>query len=97
MEACFEGEYGIGPLTNYPLHQIPPLPIVHDLMEADPVVLLFSIPRACSWDMLEEGELTFTPGLGVKFTDDISGKSDSESNQLVRGASSESINVYCGS
>jgi len=59
-------------------------------LEADPVVLLFSIPRACSWDMLAEEEITFTAGFGVEFTDNISVKSDSESNQLVRGASYKS-------
>jgi len=40
---------------------------------------------------MTEGGLTITPRCGVVFTDKISGQSDFESNQLVRGASSGSL------
>jgi len=47
------------------------------LLEADPGALLSSIAKACSWGMSAKGEITFIPGFGVEFTDDISGKLDS--------------------
>jgi len=39
---------------------------------------------------------TFTPSCGVKLIDDISGKSDSESNQLILGVSSNSLSDILG-
>jgi len=41
--------------------------------------------------VLAEGELTITPSSSVEFIDDISGKSDFESNQFAWGTSSKSL------
>jgi len=61
------------------------LPAELPLLEAKSIALLSSFSRAQSWWGSTEWELTFTPRWGVVFTDEISGKSDAESNQFVRG------------
>jgi len=47
--------------------------------------------RALTWGWLAEGELTFTPSSVVESTDEIPGRSDSESNYPVWGSSFLSI------
>jgi len=62
---------------------IPPSGALHTgmpVLGAEPVVLLSSKSRALACTWLAEGQLIFTPSARVESTDEIPGRSDSESN-----------------
>jgi len=52
------------------------------VLGAGPIVLLFPVSMALMW-ILAEGVLTFTPIVVVESTDEIPGRSDSESNHSL--------------
>jgi len=76
------------PLVWGPISSNDTLPVELPVLGAESIALLSSFSRAESWWVSTEGGLTFTPWYGMVFTVEISGKSDSESNQLVRETSS---------
>jgi len=100
MWACFEGDYGLGSLASRPLYWVPSVPMVN-WVPSLPIELPYwglnplhcypRFPGLPILGMLTEGEFTFTHIYGMELTDEISGKSTSESNHTLKDASSISF------